>query len=71
MVYLSIYLSCFQFLSSVSQEFSEYRSFISSVKFIPIVKGIVWFISLSDSLLLVYRNAADLCILLFLHHTKK
>ena len=54
-------------------EFSIHRSFTSLVKFIPrcfvlfdaIVNGIVFSISLSDSLLLVYRNEADFYILIF------
>ena len=53
--------------------FSVYRSFTSLVKFIPgyhilldaVVNGIVFSISLSDSLLLVYRNEADFYILIF------
>ena len=52
-------------------QFSLYRSFISLVKFIPkyitgfdaIVNGIVFFISFSDIMLLVYRNTTDFYIL--------
>ena len=52
--------------------FFEYRSLTSLSRFIPrfftffdeMVIGIVSLISLSDSLLLVYRNGTDICILI-------
>ena len=57
MVYLSICLCCLQFLSSVSYSLPSIipRYFIL---FDAMVNRIVSFISLSDSSLLVYRNAA-------------
>lgn len=52
--------------------FSVYISLVSLVKFIPrnfiisaaVVSGISFLISLSDSLLVVYRNTTDLCTLI-------
>ena len=69
--YLSICFCHLQFLSSISYSFQS-MSFTSLVRFIPryfilldaIVNGIVSLISLSDSSLLVYRNATDFCILI-------
>ena len=68
--YLSISLCLLQFLSKISDNFQCMGSFTSLVKFSPryfilfveIVNGIVFLISLSASLLLVYRNATDFCI---------
>ena len=62
MGYLFIYLSLISFINIL--KFSAYRSFSSLVGFIPrylilldaVVKGIVFLISFSGSLLLVYRN---------------
>ena len=53
-------------------QFSEYRSFACLGRFIPryfilfdvMVNGIVSLISLSNLLLLVYRNAVDFCVLI-------
>lgn len=59
----------------ISDSMTLYRFFNFSVKFISmhfilfgaVVNGTVFIISLSDSLLLVYRNAAEFYILIFIH----
>ena len=70
-VYLSICLCHLHFLSSVPYSFLSYRSFTSldlylSILFFfdVIVNGIIFLISPSDSLLLVYRNTTDFYILI-------
>ena len=70
-IYLSISLCHLISLISVLW-FSEYQSFVSLNRFIPkyfilfdvIANGIVWLISLSVLLLLVYINAIDFCRLI-------
>ena len=60
-------------ISFISVLFSGYRSFAFLGRLIPryfivfdeMVSEIVHLISLSDILLLVYRNATDLCALIF------
>ena len=71
MVYLSICLSCHQFLLSAFYSFPS-KSFTSLDRFIPeyfilfgaMVSGIVSLLSFSDCLLHVYKNATDFCILI-------
>ena len=72
MEYLSIYL-CLPFFSSKSYSFQCKNLFPSILfKFIPkyfipfdaVGNGIAFLISLSDSLLLVYRNATNFCMLI-------
>ena len=63
-------LSLISFISIL--KFSEYRSFVSLGRFIPsyfiifvaMVNGIVFWISLSDPLLLAYTNARDFSALI-------
>ena len=70
MEYLTIYMWLLQFHSSVSYSFWCTGFFTALVKFIPgyfiifhaVVNGLVFLISLSDSLLLAYRNAAGFYI---------
>jgi len=62
-------------LSSVSftnvLQYSEYRPFVSLIKYIPSVSGKCWcnfkwdsfVLSLPDSSFLVYRNSIDFCVL--------
>ena len=38
------------------------------ILFVTIVNGIVSLISLSDFLLLVYKNARDVCVLIFISY---
>ena len=70
MAYLSVCClsSLISFISIL--QFSEYRSFVSLGRFIQkyflfdvMVNGIVSLISLSNLLLLVYRNSRDFCVL--------
>ena len=69
----STYLYLLQFLSSVSYNFlstglTSLARFIHRyfILFEAIVNGIVFLVSLSDSLLLVYKNTTDFCIFILL-----
>ena len=69
---ISFHLFVSSLISFISGLFSEYRSFVSLGRFTPryfilfdlMVNGIVSLISLSDLLLLVYRNAVYFCVLI-------
>ena len=71
-ILLHLFMSSLISFISVLQ-FSEYKSFASLGRFIPryfilfvaVVNGSVSLNSLSDILLLVYRNARDFCALIF------
>ena len=76
MIYLSIYLCCLWFLSSVSYSFQSTGIFAFSGRFTPghfilfdiMVSRIVSLISLSDILLLMYRDARDFSLCWFLSY---
>ena len=72
-IYLFFHLFVLPSVSFISiLQFSEYRSFASLSRFIPVYfilfdetgNGLVFLISLSDLLLLVFRNTTDFCILI-------
>ena len=71
---ISINLHLISFISVL--KLPLYKSFTSLVKFIPkyfilfdaTVKGIIFLISSLDSLLFVYKNATDFCMLIFVSY---
>ena len=72
MIYFPLYIIFNFFYQFLSLQFSEYRSYTSLVRVIPryfipsgtIVNEIIFLVSLSDSSLLVYREATDFYVLI-------